>query len=661
MTLKAPNLDDRKFQDIVSEARSKIPQYCPEWTDYNLSDPGVTLIELFAWMVDMTLFRLNRVPEKNYIKFMELIGIHLEAPKPAQIDITFRLSAPQPHPIKIPKGTEVATMRTETQEAISFTTNQDLVVVIPQLAYALTTPDSQIFTDCMSSLKKQDKRVMVFKSVPEENNAIYFGFAEALGAQTILLTIDSSIEGIGVDPNEPPLVWEFWDAQRERWESLRIESDTTGGLNTRGTVILYAPNMISMTDVNGQRAFWIRCRATKPRDGQRPYTNSPQIKSIVADCIGGTVSASHCLRMAGELLGRSTGNPGQKFTLHNTPVLPRQVEETLEVETEREGEFETWQEVPDFSGSGPADSHFTLDSTTGEVQFGPLVRQPTGQELQYGKVPALGRRLRFTGYRWGGGIIGNIGRNTIRTLKSSMPYIASVTNLTAAAGGTDAETLEAAMLRAPKLLRNQTRAVTADDFEYLAVQASPAIARAKCLASGQGSDSQAIPPGVVRLLLVPRVDDVEGPIPKDQLELLGSVRSVVQEYIDERRLLAMRVEIAPPEYQPIAVDAQVRVKPGIDFDQVIGNVKRKLYQYINPVWGGPKGQGWPFGRGLFPSEIYSVIQSVPDVDYVESAHLFTVDWETGQRQPVTDKITIPPNGLLCSSEHHVSAMLVESD
>jgi len=122
MTLKVPNLDDRKFQDIVHEARSKIPLYCPKWTDYNLSDPGITLIELFAWMVDMLLYRLNRVPEKNYIKFMELIGIQLEPPKPAITKITFRLSAPQPEAITIPRGTEVATVQTETQEAITFTT-----------------------------------------------------------------------------------------------------------------------------------------------------------------------------------------------------------------------------------------------------------------------------------------------------------------------------------------------------------------------------------------------------------------------------------------------------------------------------------------------------------------------------------------------------------
>ena len=70
MALQTANLDDRTFQEIVSEVRSKIPLYCPKWTDYNLSDPGITLIEMFAWIADILLYRLNRVPEKNYIKFL---------------------------------------------------------------------------------------------------------------------------------------------------------------------------------------------------------------------------------------------------------------------------------------------------------------------------------------------------------------------------------------------------------------------------------------------------------------------------------------------------------------------------------------------------------------------------------------------------------------
>src|SRR5512138_3845097 len=102
MAFIAPNLDDRQFQDIVDEAKRRIPLLCPEWTDHNVSDPGVTLIELFAWMTEMILYRINRVPERNYLKFLELIGVRLLPPRPAQVDVTFRLSAPQPETVVIP-------------------------------------------------------------------------------------------------------------------------------------------------------------------------------------------------------------------------------------------------------------------------------------------------------------------------------------------------------------------------------------------------------------------------------------------------------------------------------------------------------------------------------------------------------------------------------
>ena len=77
MALPVPNLDDRRFQDLVDDAKRLVQQRCPEWTDHNVSDPGVTLIELFAWMTDQLLYRLNRVPDRNYVKFLELIGVSL--------------------------------------------------------------------------------------------------------------------------------------------------------------------------------------------------------------------------------------------------------------------------------------------------------------------------------------------------------------------------------------------------------------------------------------------------------------------------------------------------------------------------------------------------------------------------------------------------------
>ncbi|MBI2911504.1 MAG: putative baseplate assembly protein, partial [Chloroflexi bacterium] len=139
MALIAPELDDRKFQDLVDECKRLIPRYCPEWTDHNVSDPGVTLIELFAWMTEILLYRLNKVTDRNYVKFLDLIGVRPLPAQPAQADISFWLSAPQPEPVLIPRGTEVATVRTESREAITFATEADLRIDVPQLAYVLVS------------------------------------------------------------------------------------------------------------------------------------------------------------------------------------------------------------------------------------------------------------------------------------------------------------------------------------------------------------------------------------------------------------------------------------------------------------------------------------------------------------------------------------------
>ena len=109
MALPAPNLDDRKFQDIVDEAKRLIPRYCPEWTNHNLSDPGVALIELFAWMSEMVMYRLNQVPDRLYVKFLDLVGIEPFPPSVATTHLTFWLSTVLGHAVTVPAASEVAT------------------------------------------------------------------------------------------------------------------------------------------------------------------------------------------------------------------------------------------------------------------------------------------------------------------------------------------------------------------------------------------------------------------------------------------------------------------------------------------------------------------------------------------------------------------------
>jgi len=339
--------------------------------------------------------------------------------------------------------------------------------------------------------------------------------------------------------------------------------------------------------------------------------------------------------------------------LQNVPVLIRELGETLEVEGETEGEFEPWQEVSDFSTSGRNDPHFTCDSASGEIELGPSVREPTGEERQHGRVPPAGRQFRFTSYRCGGGAVGNVGEGAITVLMSPIPYVASVINFKAARGGTDGETLEGAKLRAPQLVKARTTAITPEDFEYLALEASSLVARTKCLSPTATTDTQVVPPGVVRLLLVPKVPEIDRLIPSEELEVPRRVREEVQSFLDERRLLAIRLEITSPEYVPVAVRARIMIKAGSDPQQVAANVERNLYRYINPVHGGPDGKGWPFGRSLSLSEIYAVIQGADNVDFIEEVKLFPI--KDGERQEAVTRISIPAGSLICSHKHEIIA------
>lgn len=102
--LPKSDLDDRRFEDLVEECLLRIPRYCPEWTNYNPSDPGITLIELFAWLTDQMMQRFNQVPRRHYVAFLELLGVRLQPPSPAQTDLTFYLAGELPQRYTIRPG-----------------------------------------------------------------------------------------------------------------------------------------------------------------------------------------------------------------------------------------------------------------------------------------------------------------------------------------------------------------------------------------------------------------------------------------------------------------------------------------------------------------------------------------------------------------------------
>src|SRR6478735_6475777 len=137
MALPAPNLDDRTFQDIVDEAKRLIPRFTPEWTNHNLSDPGVALIELFAWMSEMVLYRVNQVPDRLYVHFLNMVGIEPFPPSVARTDLTFWLTAVLEQPVVVPANTQVMTQTSAAAgEGVVFSTVEELVIAPPELLAA---------------------------------------------------------------------------------------------------------------------------------------------------------------------------------------------------------------------------------------------------------------------------------------------------------------------------------------------------------------------------------------------------------------------------------------------------------------------------------------------------------------------------------------------
>ncbi len=651
MSLPAPILDDRSFQDIVDECKRMIPRYTPEWTDHNVSDPGVTLIELFAWMTELLLYRVNQVPARNYIKFLDLIGVGLEPPRPARTEVVFRLAAAQAAAVMIPAGTEVATRRTAGDESILFATETPLQVQIPALGYTLVSRDEFAYRDYSPVLRNPNLRVPVFEDPPKPGNGFYLGYYGDLAGHILRLQLECEIQGIGVDPKNPPLAYEYYDGSLQTWRSLEVEQETTGGLNKTGTVTVRIPLTSRPRELDRRRATWIRCRITDLAPGQRGYSASPRILSVETQSLGASVMAGHSEIINTEMLGRSDGAPAQAFTLAYAPVLPCRPDETLEVEMENIGEYERWQQVVDFSSSGPNDPHFTLDYVGGTVTLGPRVRLLNGQERQFGHVPPGGRGLRFTRYRIGGGVAGNIGADTLTELKTSIPYIASVTNVAPAAGGAEAETIEGAMMRGPRVLRDSPRAVTASDFERLALEASPDVARARCTYAREQDDGLA---GSIRLVIVPRMTTVDAVVPPEQLALGDAVRTAVQDYLDERRMITVRLALGPPAYLPVSARVEVYARPRTNKAQVQAAAEKALYRFLHPTVGGPEGAGWPFERPLFHSDIYGLLQGVTNVEHVGKVELVSFDGDGAEHAVGGDTLAVPANTLLCSAQHQMT-------
>ena len=298
------------------------------------------------------------------------------------------------------------------------------------------------------------------------------------------LRFDCHIEGIGVDPTDPPLAWEAWTG--DDWRRCEVERDTTGGFNRDGDVVIHVPSGHEASVIDSSRAGWLRARVVADPRGPAGVRRRPGSRR----CQGSR------RRDGRRRERRDRDRRGDRRLRRGAgPALPAPAGTGRpRPGGRRRGRVRRWLAGvaggDHFAESGADDQHFTLDVTAGEVIFGPAVRLADGTLRPYGEVPPKGATLRVREYRVGGGRRATSPRCDHRAALVD-PVRDRVENRPPAVGGVDGEDIENAKVRGPIVLRTRDRAVTAEDYEQLAREAAPEVARVRALAVDDDDDGRA--------------------------------------------------------------------------------------------------------------------------------------------------------------------------
>jgi hypothetical protein len=652
--LESPNLDDRTWQEIVDQARALIPTYAPQWTDHNPSDPGITLIELFAFLVEGLIYRLNRVPEKMMIEFFNLIGITRDPATPASTWLVFRL-APDAPPLELPPAYQAATQQTPETDAVVFECDEPHTLLPVNLAQAL----------CLYRAREDGKRR--FRDITTLiTDAPLSGFIEDIGGAHMAdapIIIALGFDARSADEmqlrlrlsrpfgtGKAQIVWQFSRGVEapDQWAGLSILEDGTEGLQKSGRVRFSAP-----PDWSGQSPgdwdygpeegappldqplFWIGIRIS----GQA----AAPLQVGIAHILFNAVRAGNALTIAeAELLGTSSEQAFQYFDLRHRPLYKEIGSATpyghLRVQVREPrvggglGDWEDWRRVEEFP-EGPGRC-FRLDAVTGRIDFGN--HHPATSPDGRGRIPPLGSEIRASTYRYvAGDSRGNVPPDTVNVIRTALPGLVAVSNPGPATGGSDEEPIEETKRRAPEELRNRNRAVTAEDYEYLAREATTDVRKVRCLPERLFRELEPRPAGAaigdpwtfgglnrdkgnVNVLIVPDAplaDDT--PLPSERL-----LREVA-DHLDARRVVGTVLHVTYPRYLPIDVTVRVTVfeqarQSGLvtDKESLEQELREKIRHFLHPLYGGPRGGGWEIGQAFLVSGLLEFIQPSPDLGFI---------------------------------------------
>ncbi|VAV97425.1 hypothetical protein MNBD_ALPHA04-1379 [hydrothermal vent metagenome] len=667
MPIRPPALDDRSFEDLVSDLLRRVSAHTPDWKSPQQGDPGWTLIELFAWLSDTILYRANLIPERQRLVFLRLLGVQMRAAMAARgvvqlsfddkkilqastIPILSRIE----RPLSFETLSEVSVMPVEGQCFIKRRPSdfeqiqlddllpdlESLYTISGSAAGYVTTP---IFAGGQSDVNgvdiaadTVDGSLWIALLAPDPLPATVAAALDALGGGE---DNRGEVLNIGVAPkiSAPQFFDEIGVRQpiECRWEictgrgdgneylPLDILSDTSGGLTGTGIVRLALPGKDDIgapsNDVTAQYRAGVGDRPPRIDD---PVTASrlvswirlrPEPEAFVSS-LDLSWAGINCVEIeqrrsyGRQTIGRGTGASGQEFELGATSVESS----SLAVQVEEEDGLIIWRQVPDVGAAGANERVYSLDSEAGVIKFGDGVN---------GKAPGERRAVQVANMRAGGGNAGNLPAGSITQMAalSGLPKFKLLQPLKLT-GGADAETLEQAERRIPSAIRHRNRAVTKQDYVELAQQTPGVqIGRIEILEKFKPHQRLENMPGAVSVMVIPPSNRTKAPAPRPDRPLLESVH----QWIDERRPLSTELYVVGTDYVPIGISVAVEISDNDRRDEILNNVTNTIHALIWPLApGGTEGTGWKLGKTVDDRIVESMVARVPGVLTVAPVKLF---------------------------------------
>jgi len=524
--------------------------------------------------------------------------------------------------------------------------------------HALSFNDFQ-YTDVTEVARTEFTIFQPFQAKPEESPALYLGFVgkppndplglyfaldEELGLGS-LPTDEAEIATTELDKYETlrrlswesgqRVVWEYWDGRE--WQPLSVD-DETQGFTSSGFAFFIAPDDWALSSKFTEERFWLRARLE-----QGGYVKPPRIRMIVTNAI----DAYNQETIVNEILGSSDASPLQQVKFLRTPLLEDEVIEVRErqapppedvtdlgadavrkAEPDNPQNNEVWiryRRVDSFFASGPRSRHYTLDYVTGIASFG---------DGRKGMVPNEAKNnIVARSYRVGGGSLGNVNANTLTSLGRALAYIEGVSNPLPATGGADRETIDEAKNRAPYTIKSRDRAVTSEDYEMLALRASTALARARCVPDRSNR-------GHVTLALVPK-GELRNEDYQRRLLPSNEVLRYVKRYLDDRKLVGTVLNVVRPRYKDLSLRVVLIRRTIGTSDRLRKDIEVKLRRYLHSLVGGRDGKGWDFGRPVLKTELIHLVEEVPGVEGVDALEIRDEQRNVGVEHVRLDEDELP--------------------